>query len=139
MDIIRFSKEAFKPQFQSHHLKNFEYAFNYVLNDFPKHMHYELERMFKEKREFYTEHKSDLEYGVWCFISGYKNNQSLNHLNTLVPCYSAYIPDNVEGYSVNLDKVLKISDPLCKVFGVYLPKRSLVELTDIKRVRKGRI
>ena len=82
----------------------------------------------------YKENISDFQYGIWAFIDGYKNNQSLNHLKHRVPCWSADISDDTIVYSVNWDKKIKITDDECKVFGFYIPANQLKTLKNIKRV-----
>lgn len=85
--IIRYSIQGFKPQYQSHHLKNVHYHLNdFDINDFPEHLQYEIQRIHERNVKFYTEHYKDFKEGVWFFLDGHKDNMSLNHLKYKVPC-----------------------------------------------------
>lgn len=135
MRIIRYSVNGFKPQYQSYHLKDVYYhLYNFNIADYPEWMHEIVLDMHYKRVMFYKENISDFQYGIWAFIDGYKNNQSLNHLKHRVPCWSADISDDTIVYSVNWDKKIKITDDECKVFGFYIPANQLKTLKNIKRV-----
>ena len=146
MKVIRYSFEGFKPQKQTHHMIQVNYEifgfkkykkkwFNKSKNRIFKHI--ALERHAKLK-PFYKENYEDFQEGIWVFIDGYKNNQSLNHLTRLTPCFSAELPDNIEVYDVNWEKKLSLNDPIVKAFGCYIPTRCLKDIKNIRRVkRKG--
>ena len=95
-----------------------------------------MQKLKEEKILFYNQHKEDLQEGLWFFIDGYKNNQSLNHLQHKVPCYEAEIPDDIIVYDFNLEKLISITDPLVKLGGCYIPKRLCSQITNIKRRSK---
>ena len=85
MYVIRYSFSGFKPQYQS--LNQVEYHLNnFNLLDYPEHLQYEVCKQHNQKVKLFLEHYDDFQYGICCFINGYKNNQSLNHLNRRVPC-----------------------------------------------------
>ena len=100
--IIRYSVQGFKPQYQSEHLKNINYHLNdFNINDFPEHLRHIIQKQHEVHISFYKEHYQDFQYGIWFFIDGHKNNQSLNHLKHKVPCWEAEIEDDVLLYDVN--------------------------------------
>lgn len=135
MKIIRYSVNGFKPKYQSYHLKDVHYHLhNFNIAEYPEWMRDIALDVHDKRVAFYTENYSDFQYGIWAFIDGYKNNQSLNHLKYRVPCWSAEISDDTIVYSVNWDKKLKITDDECKVFGFYVPANQLNTLKNIKRV-----
>ena len=137
MKVERYSVSGFKPQKQLRHLQDFVYPHMYHWKEFyeqyPKQARHLLVKRHKELLSLYKSNFNDFTEGVWVFIAGYKNNQSLNHLKYKVPCWTAELPDDTEVYSVNWDKKMKLNDWECKTFGCYVPKRSLGKLTDIER------
>ena len=138
MKIIRYSPEGFKPQHQSHHLKDIYYHLNdFNLSEYPIHLQPSIKKIHLEKVEFYTKNYKDFQYGVWAFIDGYKDNQSLNHSTRKVPCWEAEISDNTLVYHVNWDKQMIITDCLCKIFGFYIPESQLGTLNNIRRRLKS--
>ena len=136
MKIIRYSTTAFTPQKQTHHIKSFESWINLNPEDCPKHLQYTMQQLKAQKITFYNQHKEDLQEGLWFFIDGHKNNQSLNHLKCKVPCYEAEIPDNIMVYDCNLEKIIPLTDPLVYWAGCYIPKRLCSQITNIRRRRK---
>ena len=135
MKIIRYSVDGFKPKYQSYHLKGVHYHLSkFNIEDYPKWMRHSVLDIHNKIVVFYKENYSDFQYGIWAFIDGYKNSQSLNHLKHRVPCWSADISDDTIVYGVNWDKKLKITDDECKVFGFYIPANQLKTLKNIKRV-----
>lgn len=38
-----------------------------------------MQQLKQQHTLFYNNHKEDLQEGLWFFIDGYKDNQSLNH------------------------------------------------------------
>ena len=140
--IERYSIDAFKPQKQTYHLQNVyfhldENQFIDSCDSIPDHLKSYIVEKYIELAKFYKENYEDFLYGVWVFIAGHKNNQSLNHLKNLVPCYTAYLPEDTEVYSVNWDRKLKLSDDECTYFGCYVPKRSLGHIIDIRKKYRG--
>lgn len=134
MKIIRYSKQGFKSQYQSEHLKHVYYELNdFNINDFPEHLRWSIKQIHEKNISFYKEHLKDLKDGIWVFIDGYKDNQSLNHLKEKVPCWEADIDDSTECYDVNWQHLLNITDEECKIFGVYIPKRELHKIRNIKK------
>jgi hypothetical protein len=134
MKIIRYSLTAFKPQYQSHHLDYVSYHFNdFRLSKIPEHLRMYVKEEHDRLVPFYKDNYDDFQYGVWAFIDGYKYNQALNHLKQRVPCWEANISDNTIVYSVNWDRKIPITDPLCKIFGFYIPVNQLKNLSEIKR------
>lgn len=80
MKIIRYSPTVFTPQKQTHHIKSFESWINLNPKDYPEHTQYQMQRLKEQKLLFYNQHKEDLQEGIWIFIDGHKNSQSLNHV-----------------------------------------------------------
>ena len=136
--IERYSIDAFKPQKQTYHLQDVcfhldENQFIDSYNGIPDHLKpYIIEKHIQLAR-FYKENYEDFLYGIWVFIAGYKNNQSLNHLKRHVPCYTAYISEDTEVYDVNWEKKMKITDIECTYFGCYIPAKNLSTLVNIER------
>ena len=126
MKIIRYSIEGFKPQYQSHHLEDIKYHLNdFDISVYPKHLQMSIQKIHEHKVSFYQGNYEDFQCGIWAFIKGYKDNQSLNHLKRKVPCWEAEISDNIVVYDVNWEKKILITDRLCKIFGFYIPKRNM--------------
>jgi len=135
--IIRFSTEGFKPQKQTHHLEHIDYHMNrFNINDFPEFLRYEIMKSHEKKLAFYKEHLEDFQEGVWFFLDGHKDNQSLNHLKKLVPCWEAEIDEDVLVYDANWEKVVPLSDSIVEAFGCYCPKRYLNKIHNVKRRKK---
>lgn len=136
MNVIRYSFSGFKPQYQSYHLKQVEYYLNnFNLLDYPEHLQYEVCKKHNQKVKLFLEHYNDFRYGIWCFINGYKNNQSLNHLNRRVSCWIAELPNDTEGYDCNWDKLITLEDSIVTYAGIYIPERELYKLKHIKKVK----
>lgn len=135
MKVIRYSVNGFRPQYQSNHLNThvLYHLKRFDLSVFPKHLRWQIKQIHDNLYPFYKENFDDFRYGVWVFIDGYKDNQSLNHLKRKVPCYEAELPDDIIVYDVNWSKQMKLSDPECKIFGCYVPKRSLKGIKNIRR------
>ena len=135
MKVIRYSVDGFKVQYQSNHMKShvLYHLKHFDLNVFPEHLRWEIKKIHDRLYPFYKENFNDFRRGIWVFIDGYKDNQSLNHLKKKVPCYEAELPDDIIVYDVNWTKQMKLSDPECKIFGCYVPERSLVNLKNVKR------
>ena len=134
MKVIRYSIYGFKPQYQSHHMERINYhLYNFNINDFPEHFRYIIQRNHETQVKFYTEHFNDFKHGIWCFIDGHKDNLSLNHLKRKVPCWEAELPDDVECYDCNWERITTISDPYILCGGCYIPKRELSKLSNIKK------
>ena len=133
MKIIRYSSQAFTPQKQTYHLKKFSFWFTLNPKDY-----FEadaIQQLKQQHTNFYNQHKKDLQEGLWVFIDGHKNNQSLNHLKHKVPCYEAEIPDNIMVYDCNLEKIILITDQSVYWAGSYIPKRLCKQITNIKKRR----
>lgn len=139
--VERYSKNAFDVQYQSHHLSEIN---NFILdrNEFIKRFVDTCDNQYITKilleqydkyHDFYVQNYKDFERGIWVFIEGYKNNQSLNHLKEKVPCFLAELPDDTEVYDVNLQEKILLSDSLCTCFGCYVPERSLANIQNIRR------
>lgn len=132
MKIIRYSMTGFTLQKQTHHIRIFETWQNLNPKDYPG-MEYIMQQLKQQHTLFYNQHKKDLQEGLWFFIDGHKNNQSLNHLKHRVPCYEAEIPDDIMVYDCNLEKIVPLTDPLVYWVGCYVPKRLCNQITNIKR------
>lgn len=130
MKIIRYSNSGYKAQVQSHHNELHEHSIEFYYH---KLCSESFKPILKAHYEFYLEHKSDFEKGIWCFVDGYKNKQSLNHLKCKVACWEAEVPDDIECYDCNWEILTTISDPIVLAFGCYIPERELHKLTNIKR------
>lgn len=137
MIIERYSINKFKPQYQSKHLAqvNLELDESWFKNNFmnfcPEHLKHVCLERHNRIVPFFKDHYNDFKYGIWAFIDGYKNNQSLNHLKRKVPCWKAEISDNTVVYDVNWEKQMLITDPECKYFGFYIPANQLNTLKII--------
>lgn len=132
MIILRYSFNKFKPQYQSYNLKDVKYHLNkFNINKYPEWMRYEINKEHIKKAEFFRQNLSDLKYGIWAFIDGYKNNQALNHLKRLTPHWRAEISNNTIVIDSNWTKTMKITDNECKNFGIYIPQSQLRTLKII--------
>jgi len=137
MYIIRYSINKFEPQYQSKHLSQVDLELDelWFENDFmnfcPNHLKSICLENHKRKVPFYKQYYEDFKYGIWAFIDGCKNNQSLNHLKRKVPCWKAEINDNTIVYDVNWEKRMLITNPECKYFGFYIPVNQLNSLKMI--------
>lgn len=139
IEVERYSIEGFKPQYQSHHLAINMFEINNIekmYTDLGLPLPYETYQDFLNKIEFRKENLQDFKYGIWVFISGYKNNQALNHLKVKVPCWIAELPEDTIVYDVNWTKKMKLKDDECKYFGCYIPKRNLKEISNIHKKKK---
>ena len=67
-------------------------------------MEYTMQQLKQQHILFYNQHKEDLQEGLWFFIDGHKDNQSLNHLKHKVPCYEAEIPKYLKQKESNISK-----------------------------------
>lgn len=137
MKVIRYSIHGFEPQIQTHHMKSVKFhlegGYDKEFDNFPPHLQYALMRIHERAVKFYSKHLEDLKCGIWCFIDGHKDNQSLNHLKRKVPCWEAELPEYTECYNCNWDKFTIISDPDVLFGGFYIPKRELHLLSNIKK------
>lgn len=136
MRIIRYSTDGFKPQKQTHHAKLFEYYLNTPITSYPVHLQPYIKEIIDKKNDFYRAHYEDLQEGIWFFVKGYKNNQSLNHLKYRVPCWEGEISENIMVYDFNLEKVIPVTDGLVLIGGCYLPKRLIPEIYNIRKVKR---
>jgi hypothetical protein len=133
MIIIRYSIHKFEPQYQSEHLKHVNYhLYNFDISEIPEHLKPAVQERHDLLINFYKENYNDLQYGIWVFIDGYKNNQSLNHLKRKTPYWKAEISDDTIVYDVNWDRKMKITDKRCKFFGCYIPKNQLNTLKELR-------
>lgn len=135
MKIIRYSKTGFKPQYQSWHLRN---HVNYHLNrfdisQFPDFLQPYILENHEKLVSFYREQQENLQHGVWAFIDGYKNNQSLNHLKECVPCWEAEISDDAIVVGANWDHLMPITDGECKGFGFFIPESQMGTIHNVRR------
>jgi len=146
IEIERYSFTAFEPRIQHHHLQTEVYPYLYN-EEFKKELEFfkdneRMIRFLKEKYKilhpFFKDNFYDFTEGIWVFIKGYKNNISLNHLNRRVPCFIAEAPDDLECYFVNWSdaKRMRLDDPLAKAFGVYIPKREISKISNIRKLEK---
>ena len=136
--IIRYSTDGFRPQKQEHHIKSFESLEKININDYPEFLRSCISENQKAKTFFYKEHFDDLQEGIWFFLDGHKNRQSLNHLKKLVPCWEAEIEDDILVYSCNLDAIVPLTNDCVEAFGCYLPKRLLDKIHNIHRKKKSK-
>lgn len=133
MKIIRYSIAGFKTQEQTYHAYLLD-KFN--LEDYPEFLRYEIQQIHEQKVTFYKKHSEDFKRGIWCFVDGYKSNQSLNHLKKKVPCWEAEVPDDIECYDCNWEKLTTISDPAVLWGGCYIPEREMWKTRNVRRRRK---
>ena len=133
--IIRYSLYGFKPQYQSHHLEHVNYdLYNFNIKDFPEHLQYVIQKRHDKLLPFYKEHYEDFKEGIWFFLEGHKNNQSLNHLKRKVPCWKAEIEDGAIVYDCNWENIVPLNNPIVEMFGCYLPKREMYKIHNIQKV-----
>lgn len=115
-------------------MKDIQYhLYDFDINEFPEFLRWEIQCIHEQKTIFYKEHLEDFKYGIWCFIDGHKNNQALNHLKTKIPCWEAEVPDNIECYDCNWNKLTTISDSIVLWGGCYIPKREMWKIKNIRR------
>ena len=139
MKVIRYSVDGFKTQEQTHHMNHVNYELHeFDINDYPEQTRYQIQKIHERHVEFYKKHMDDLKCGIWCFIDGYKDNLSLNHLKQKVPCWEAELPDDIECYDCNWERLTTISDPIVLCGGCYIPKRELCKLNNVKRRKRTR-
>ena len=132
--IIRYSTQGFKPQYQSHHLKNIDYDLHsFDINNFSDNLSYFIQQNHENRIKFYKEHYQDFQYGIWFFIDGHKNNQALNHLKHKVPCWEAEIENDVLVYDVNWEYQTTLSDSFGINSGFYLPVSQIHKIHNIKK------
>lgn len=136
MKVIRYSKYGFKSQKQTYHAEQMENLKELDINSIPKHLRHEVEKIAKRNLDFYEKHKEDLSDGIWVFVDGHKNNQALNHLKEMVPCWEAEIEEDIVVYDVNWEEQLSIKDPLVTAFGCYVPKKEIEKLKNIKKRKR---
>ena len=134
MKVIRYSIHGFTSQKQTHHMKDVNYHLcEFDINDYPDFAKFTIEEIHQKRVDFYLQHLTDLQFGIWCFKDGYKDNQSLNHLKRRVPCWEAELPDNTECYDCNWKRFTNISDPYVLFGGFYIPERELCKLKNIRK------
>ena len=137
--VERFSDYGFHPQRQTFHMRDIFLELNQeewektMLRNAYDIAHYH-DRVEKHNRlkDFYLENFKDFENGVWVFIDGYWNRQSINHLSKRVKHWTAYLPADIDVYDVNWESKIKLSDDLSKCFGVYVPARCLDKIENIE-------
>lgn len=136
--IIRYSVDGFKPQMQTHHMKYVDYHMSkFDILDYPEHLKPFVLEKHNHLISFYRQHIDDFKCGLWVFLDGYKNNQSLNHLKHLVPCWEAEIDDSAQVYDCNWEQLVCINDPIVKAYGCYIPKRIIGDIVNIRRRTTG--
>jgi hypothetical protein len=134
MHIIRYSDYGFNTQYQSHHLKRVkDEMFHFDISIFPDHLKKVGQEIRNKHLPFYYQNFHLFKRGVWAFIDGHKNNQSLNHLRHIVPCWEADIDDNTVVIDVNWERLISIMDQECRIFGFYIPEQSMSSLKNVKR------
>lgn len=132
--IIRYSISGFKPQLQTVHMENVNYhLYNFDINGYPEHLKYQIQINHEKCVNFYKKHLEDFKEGIWFFIDGHKNNQSLNHLKRRVPCWEADVENDVLLYDVNWEKIVSITDPFVECAGCYCPKSQIYKIHNIHK------
>ena len=86
--VIRYSVNGFEPQYQSHHLAENQVCVNEdaakeFLASVSEGLRPIIASTLAENSKFIKAHWEDLQNGIWVFIDGHKNNQSLNHLKNI--------------------------------------------------------
>jgi hypothetical protein len=135
MKVIRYSIYGYKPQEQTHHMEHINYHLNggFDINDYPEWIRWQIQGIHDKKVKFYTEHFNDFKQGIWCFVDGHKDNLSLNHLHQKVPCWEANVPNDIECYDCNWERLTTISDSIVLCGGCYIPERELWKIQDIRK------
>ncbi|MDD5151502.1 MAG: hypothetical protein PHC28_13675 [Flavobacterium sp.] len=140
--IVRYSNSAFIPQYQKKHLS---FAYHDIF-DFDEEMEklrieypniqqnwYILQERNRKQLEFYNIELENLKFGIWAFIDGHENKQSLNHIKGKLPLkWQAEIPKGTTVYNINLERKLKIEDSECELFGFFISSNELYKLKNIK-------
>lgn len=142
MKVVRYSFQGFKPQFQSYHKKLMDWDLNVTPREFLR-MFSDYDRYAKKDswkrilahKAFVKEHYLNNLYGVWVFVEGHVNKQSLNHLKRPTPCWSAELPDDTLCYLTSNMWVGKLSDEEATYFGVFVPASQLNKIKNIKRIK----
>ena len=96
------------------------------LSSYSAEMKCSLQCIKDNKAKFYMENKELLQRGIWAFVKGHKNKQSLNHVKGIaLPKFYAYIPDDTLVIDTNWEYKTTIADERMEVFGCYIPAQSL--------------
>ena len=131
MQVIRFSDEGFKPQYQSYHLESVKWEqTEFDIEKFPEFLRRDIQANHDSHITFYDKYYDDLTSGVWVFIKGNLCRQSLNHLKEIPICWEATLPDDTFVIDVNWEKQIRLDDSLCRVFGCFVPESSLQYISN---------
>lgn len=135
MKIIRYSFNGFLPQQQSFHLEHEVYYHRNIfnINDFPEFLRPSIWETHVQLLKFHNENFELLQSGVWAFIDGCKNSQSLNHLKRRTPCWEAEIDDDTVVVGVNWNHLMKVSDSESKIFGFFIPEQHMGSIRNVKQ------
>lgn len=148
LKVMRFSNTGFEPQIQRHHLETLVW---FHMSDKYDKMIEKLKRRISvnryqlnvlkydhyKKLKFYKKHYPDLGVGIWVFKNNYMSKQSLNHIEDIdkVQKWEGELPEDIDVYDSNWEKVMTLREGLQSPFGCYIPKRSLKHLRNVKRLR----
>lgn len=134
MKIIRYSNQGYKAQEQTYHIEKLNGCFNnFNIADYPEHLKEIIKEINERHFAFYNKHQADLKRGIWCFIDGYKDNLSLNHIKKRVACWEAEVPDDIECYDCNWERLTTISDSIVLCGGCFIPEREIYKIKNIRR------
>ena len=132
MRIARYSLDGFVPKRQTYHMNQIWYElYHFNSHELPWHLRDGAVERHAKIVPFLTEHLTDFMHGIWVFIDGNENSMSLNHSKIDLPKWTADIDDNTMVYDVNWERCIPINDHIPKIFGCFIPKRSVI-LENIK-------
>ena len=146
LKVMRYSKDGFKPQVQSHHLQ--EYVWPEIKGEFNENPNklkngLVINEAYKSRivnehnriKNFYQNHYNDLSVGIWVFKVNSMKMESIDHISRDdMHKWIAELPEDIEVYDVNWSKVLTLREGLQDPYGCYVPRRCLKDLRNIKEL-----
>jgi hypothetical protein len=107
--ITRFSDEGFSPQLQSYHLNK------------------------NKTSKFVNDNEDRLKMGVWVFLKDHEHFFRL-WKRIFLKKWEATVPSDLLVVNTDWDKFVKITDPIVKRQGCFIPKDNLKFITNVKRL-----
>jgi hypothetical protein len=146
LKVMRYSKDGFKPQVQSHHLQ--EYVWPEIKGEFhenPNNIKNKviINESYKNRimdyhnriRKFYQTHYNDLSVGIWVFKMNSMSMESIEHLSDNdMHKWIAELPEDIEVYDNDWKEVVTLRQGLQNPHGCYIPRRCLKDLRNIKEL-----
>lgn len=136
MELIRYSNNGFNAQYQDYHIEHYiRYCLDsFDISKYPDHLKDIVQEQHDVRVKLYTQYHEYFKSGIWCFIKGHVNQQSLNHITIATQGYSAVVPDDTIVVGCNWDKLYPITDVESRVCGFYIPACNMDFITDITRL-----